>query len=87
MVFHNLTHKSVVQYSLDMDEYEGIEHPDDDNDGSGDGSNESDDEEHMVIDPTSVRERIDKTLETLANWRSRKDLSASRSDLISSLAK
>jgi hypothetical protein len=40
-----------------------------------------------LANPKSVRERIDEALEVLANFKSRKDVSMSRSDLIATLAK
>lgn len=77
-------------FVLIMEEYEGFEQSGDvDVDGSDfeNDSNESG-EERMVINPTSVRERIDQTLEVLANLKGRKaDSSNSRSDLVASLAR
>ena len=68
------------------DEYEGnvYDNNDADRDESGD---ESDGKEEMVLNPTSVRERIDESLEMLSNLKTRKDRSLSRSDIISTLSR
>ena len=41
----------------------------------------------QLMNPKSVRERIDEALETLANFKTRKNTSLSRSDLLSLLSK
>ena len=43
--------------------------------------------EDTVADPTTVRERIDNALESLAAFKQRKDTSLSRADIITQLSK
>lgn len=67
-------------------EYEGMER--DNKEDSDYGGSELGEEMVMDENPASVRERIDQTLEVLANLKGRRDASEhSRSDLIKSLAK
>ena len=64
-------------------EYEGMER--DNKEDSDYGGSELGEEMVMDENPASVRERIDQTLEVLANLKGRRDASEhSRSDLIKS---
>jgi len=79
----------------DNDEEEEEEEYDDegnDNDNNNDDDEDDEDEydenkESMVLNPTSVRDRIDDCLESLANFKTRKNKSISRSEIISNLLK
>ena len=55
------------------------------NDGEDD--EEDNEKETMVMNPTSVRERIDYALEILSDFKSREDKSQSRVDIIAALSK
>ena len=86
----------------DDEDNDEIEDDDDDYDngndiGDGDDDKYDDDEydddeydenkESMILNPTSVRDRIDDCLETLANFKTRKNKSISRSEIIQNLLK
>ena len=80
----------------DDDEYEVTSQEDTENGGTNDWLNEDDDDgedeedtgkETMVMNPTSVRERIDYALEILADFKSREDKTQSRVDIITALSK
>ena len=79
----------------DDDEYEGASEEDAEiggtqdwmNDNDEDGDEEDSKKETMVMNPTSVRERIDYALEILADFKSREDKSQSRVDIIAALSK
>jgi 25S rRNA (cytosine2870-C5)-methyltransferase len=53
----------------------------------GDDDEEDNEKETMVMNPTSVRERIDYALEILSDFKSREDKSQSRVDIIAALSK
>ena len=80
----------------DDDEYDAAsEEEDTEMGGTKDWMNENDEDddeedskkETMVMNPTSVRERIDYALEILADFKSREDKSQSRVDIIAALSK
>jgi 25S rRNA (cytosine2870-C5)-methyltransferase len=80
----------------DDDEYEVTSQEDTEMGGTNDWLNEDDDDgddeedtgkETMVMNPTSVRERIDYALEILADFKSREDKTQSRVDIITALSK
>jgi ribosomal RNA methyltransferase Nop2 len=65
---------------------------DDDEEEEGDAEDATDEEfgvatMDQVADPTSIRERIDNALETLSDFKSRKNKSKSRSEIIQGLSK
>jgi 25S rRNA (cytosine2870-C5)-methyltransferase len=53
----------------------------------GDDDEEDNEKETMVMNPTSVRERIDYALEILSDFKSREDKTQSRVDIIAALSK
>jgi 25S rRNA (cytosine2870-C5)-methyltransferase len=80
----------------DDDEYEVTSQEDTEMGGTNGWLNEDDDDgddeedtgkETMVMNPTSVRERIDYALEILADFKSREDKTQSRVDIITALSK
>ena len=79
----------------DDDEYDAASEEDAEMGGTQDWMNDNDDDdddedskkETMVMNPTSVRERIDYALEILADFKSREDKSQSRVDIIAALSK
>ena len=79
----------------DDDEYDVASEEDAEMDGTKDWMNENDGDEDeedskketMVMNPTSVRERIDYALEILSDFKSREDKTQSRVDIIAALSK
>ena len=79
----------------DDDEYDAASEEDAEMGGTQDWMNDNDEDdddedskkETMVMNPTSVRERIDYALEILADFKSREDKSQSRVDIIAALSK
>ena len=83
-------------YGDDEEDEEEEEDYDDEEEGGEGGEMEDQDsdaedglggERLMVLNPTSVRERIDESLHTLANLKTRRDKSKSRGDIIADLSK